>query len=68
MNTPLLLYAALFELKRMLGFVLLSVIVCFASKLLRKLYLIIPTVSALTLLPHMLIKGIPWWADFASLL
>ena len=68
MNTPLLLYAALFELKRMLGFVLLSVIVCFASKLLRKLYLIIPTVSALTLLPHMLIKDIPWWADFASLL
>lgn len=68
MNTPLLLYAALFELKRMLGFVLLSVIVCFASKLLRKLYLIIPTVAALTLLPHMLIKDIPWWADFASLL
>lgn len=68
MNTPLLLYAALFELKRMLGFVLLSVIVCFASKLLRKLYLIIPAVSALTLLPHMLIKDIPWWADFASLL
>lgn len=68
MNTPLLLYAALFELKRMLGFVLLSVIVCFASKLLRKLYLIIPTVAALTLLPHMLIKDIPWWADFTSLL
>ena len=68
MNTPLLLYAALFELKRMLGFVLLSVIVCFASKLLRKLYLIIPTVAALTLLPHMLIKDIPWWADFSSLL
>lgn len=68
MKTPLLLYAALFELKRMLGFVLLSVIVCFASKLLRKLYLIIPTVAALTLLPHMLIKDIPWWADFASLL
>lgn len=68
MNTPLLLYAALFELKRMLGFVLLSVIVCFASKLLRKLYLIIPTVAALTLLPHMLIKDIPRWADFASLL
>lgn len=68
MNTPLLLCAALFELKRMLGFVLLSVIVCFASKLLRKLYLIIPTVAALTLLPHMLIKDIPWWADFASLL
>lgn len=68
MNTPLLLYAALFELKRMLSFVLLSVIVCFASKLLRKLYLIIPAVIALTLLPHMLIKDIPWWVDFASLL
>ena len=67
-NTSLLLYAALFELKRMLGFVLLSVIVCFASKFLRKLYLIIPAVSALTLLPHMWIKDIPWWADFASLL
>lgn len=67
-NTSLLLYAALFELKRMLGFVLLSVIVCFASKLLRKVYLIIPTVAALTLLPHMLIKNIPWWVDFASLL
>ena len=67
-NTSLLLYAALFELKRMLGFVLLSVIVCFASKFLRKLYLIIPAVSALTLLPHMWIKDIPWWADFSSLL
>ena len=67
-NTSLLLYAALFELKRMLGFVLLSVIVCFASKFLRKLYLIIPAVSALTLLPHMWIKDIPWWANFASLL
>lgn len=67
-NTSLLLYATLFELKRMLGFVLLSVIVCLASKFLRKLYLIIPAVSALTLLPHMWIKDIPWWADFASLL
>ena len=68
MNTSLFLYVILFELKRMLGFVLFSVIVCFVSKLLRKLYLIIPTVAALTLLPHMLIKDIPWWADFASLL
>ena len=68
MNIPLSLFAILFELKRMFGFVLLSVIVCFASKLLRKLYLIIPAVSALTLLPHMWIKDIPWWADFASLL
>lgn len=67
-NAPLLLYAILFEFKRMFGFVLLSVIVCFASKHLRKLYLIIPTVTALTLLPHMLIKNIPWWADFTSLL
>ena len=68
MNIPLSLFAILFELKRMFGFVLLSVIVCFASKLLRKVYLIIPTVAALTLLPHMLIKDIPWWVDFASLL
>ena len=68
MNIPLSLFAILFELKRMFGFVLLSGIVCFASKLLRKLYLIIPAVSALTLLPHMWIKDIPWWADFASLL
>ncbi len=68
MNIPLSLFAILFELKRMFGFVLLSVIVCFASKLLRKLYLIIPSVSALTLLPHMWIKDIPWWADFTSLL
>ena len=68
MSTSLFLYVILFELKRMFGFVLLSVIVCFASKLLRKLYLIIPAVSALTLLPHMWIKDIPWWADFASLL
>ena len=68
MNAPLLLYAILFEFKRMFGFVVLSVIVCFASKCLRKLYLIIPAVAALTLLPHMLIKSIPWWADFTSLL
>lgn len=68
MNIPLSLFAILFELKRMFGFVLISVIVCFASKFLRKLYLIIPAVSALTLLPHMWIKDIPWWADFASLL
>lgn len=68
MNIPLSLFAILFELKRMFGFVLISGIVCFASKLLRKLYLIIPAVSALTLLPHMWIKDIPWWADFASLL
>ncbi len=68
MNIPLSLFAILFELKRMFGFVLLSVIVCFASKLLRKVYLIIPTVAALTLLPNMLIKDIPWWVDFASLL
>ena len=67
-NAPLILYAILFEFRRMLGFVLLSVTVCVASKLLRKLYLIIPAVSALTLLPHMWIKDIPWWADFASLL
>lgn len=67
-NAPLILYAILFEFRRMLGFVLLSVTVCVASKLLRKPYLIIPAVSALTLLPHMWIKDIPWWADFASLL
>ena len=67
-NVPLILYAILFEFRRMLGFVLLSVTVCVASKLLRKPYLIIPAVSALTLLPHMWIKDIPWWADFASLL
>ena len=35
---------------------LLSVIVCLASKLLRKLYLIIPAVAALTLMLYMLIK------------
>lgn len=46
----------LFELKGILGFVLLSVIVCLASKLLRKLYLIIPAVAALTLMLYMLIK------------
>lgn len=68
MNIPLSLFAILFELKRMFGFVLLSGIVCFASKLLRKLYLIIPAVSALTLLPHMLIDDLPWWMDFTSLL
>ena len=67
-NAPLILYAILFELKRMLGFVLLSVMVCVASKLLRKLYLIIPAVIALTLLPHMLIDDLPWWMDFTSLL
>ena len=59
-NAPLILYAIFFEFKRMLNFVLLSLIVCFSSKLLRKLYLIIPTVVALTLLPHILIKGIPF--------
>ncbi len=64
MNTPLLLYTAIFELKRMVGFVLLSVIVCFASKLLRKLSLIIPAVAALTLILYMLIKNITWWWAF----
>lgn len=68
MNIPLSLFAILFELKRMFGFVLLSGIVCFASKLLRKLYLIIPAVTVLTLLPHMLIDDLPWWMDFTSLL
>lgn len=48
----------LFELKGILGFVLLSVIVCLASKLLRKLYLIIPAVAALTLMLYMLVKNI----------
>ena len=48
----------LFELKGILGFVLLSVIVCLASKLLRKLYLIIPAAAALTLMLYMLIKNI----------
>ena len=67
-NAPLILYAILFELKRMLGFVLLSVTVCVASKLLRKPYLIIPAVTVLTLLPHMLIDDLPWWMDFTSLL
>ena len=56
MNAPLLLYAAIFELKRMVGFVLLSVIVCFVSKLLRKLYLIIPAVTALTLLSYLAVR------------
>ena len=67
-NAPLILYAILFEFRRMLGFVLLSVMVCVASKLLRKPYLIIPAVTALTLLPHMLIDDLPWWMDFTSLL
>ena len=67
-NAPLILYAILFEFRRMLGFVLLSVTVCVASKLLRKPYLIIPAVTVLTLLPHMLIDDLPWWMDFTSLL
>lgn len=67
-NAPLILYAILFEFRRMLGFVLLSVTVCVASKLLRKPYLIIPAVTILTLLPHMLIDDLPWWMDFTSLL
>ena len=68
MNTSLLLCMILFELKRMLGFVLLSAVVCFVSKLLRKLYLIIPAVTALTVLAYALIKDIPWWGDFTSVL
>ena len=67
-NAPLILYAILFEFRQMLGFVLLSVTVCVASKLLRKPYLIIPAVTVLTLLPHMLIDDLPWWMDFTSLL
>ena len=67
-NAPLILYAILFEFRRMLGFVLLSVTVCVASKLLRKPYLIIPAVTVLTLLPHMLLDDLPWWMDFTSLL
>lgn len=68
MRTPLLLYAILFGLKRVLGFALFSVLVCLASKFLRKPYLIIPAVVALTLLPHLLVKDIPRWADFTALL
>ena len=67
-NAPLILYAILFEFRRMLGYVLLSVMVCIASKLLRKPYLIIPAVTVLTLLPHMLIDDLLWWMDFTSLL
>ena len=67
-NAPLILAAILFEFRRMLGYVLLSVMVCAASKLLRKPYLIIPAVTTLTLLPHMLTENLPWWMDFTSLL
>lgn len=67
-DIPILLYAMLFESGRLLGYILLASVTCLASKLLRRLYLVIPAVVAATLLPHFAIRSLPQWADLASLL
>lgn len=64
----IILYTVLCVLKKIISFSLLAIVVCLASKLLHKLYLIIPAVVILTLLPHLLIRNLPQWLDFTVLL
>ena len=68
LNTSLLFYTVLYVLKKTVGFILFSVIICIASKFMRKLYITIPAVISITLLPHLLIPDLPYWIDFINLL
>ena len=67
-NSSLLFYTVLYVLRKIVGFALFSVIICIASKILKKIYLTIPAVISVTLLPHLLIPDLPDWIDFINLI
>ncbi len=67
-KTNLIVYLIFDIARKMLGYLVFGCIICIASKMLKKVYFVIPIVLVITLLPHYLISDIPIWLDFLKLL
>ncbi len=65
-KTNLIVYLILDLARKMFGYLALGGIVCIVSKLLKRVYFVMPVVLAITLLPHYLISDIPIWLDFLN--